>query len=395
MSVRHTLVDFLGNILGEDGEPTGSKVFEASERCRWMEVARAVVESYCIAAIQMSDVEIYRTADGDKDGGRESWLWNVSPNPNHSRADFIAELLHAALTDRDGALVVPVTRGRKTSLWLADGYTVYERPGYEDRYEYVSIDGSTEVARKSYRAGEAYRFKLMPCPGWGDLLKLATEEYQRLGSAAEAAFEDANAMRYKLRTETPVTGSDASMQKIANYIEDSLKPFLKGERGVLPVYKGYDLERLASGSNAASWRKSEDIVSIRKDMFDAVAMCFRVPVSMLYGNTNNFESVWTSFVTFCVDPIARAIADEIARKTLTEEEWAAGGRVVVNTNRIKHVDIFDVADKVEKLVGSSIDTPNEIRAFTRQRPVRAAGMDDYQRTKNFETAGGGEQNAEL
>ena len=54
-------------------------------------------------------------------------------------------------------------------------------------------------------------------------------------------------------------------------------------------------------------------------------------------------------------------------------------------------DIFDVADKVEKLVGSSVDTPNEIREFTRQRPVAAPGMDDYQRTKNFETAGGGEQ----
>jgi hypothetical protein len=81
------------------------------------------------------------------------------------------------------------------------------------------------------------------------------------------------------------------------------------------------------------------------------------------------------------------MADEIARKTLTEDEWMAGGRVVVDTSHIKHVDIFDVADKVEKLVGSSVDTPNEIRAFTRQRPVSADGMDDYQRTKNFETAG--------
>ena len=393
MSIRHTIVDFLGNILGEDGEPTGSKVFEAEERCRWMEVARAVVESYCIAAIQMSDIRIYRSADGDEDTGRESWLWNVSPNPNQSRADFIADLMHVALTDRDGALVVPVARNRKTSLWVADGYTINERPGFEDRYEYISIAGSTEVARKSYRAGEAYRFKLMPCPGWSDLLNLATTEYQKLGSSAEAAFEDANAMRYELRSDIPVSGNDANMQKIANYIEESLKPFLKGERGVLPVYRGFDLQRLSGASSAASWRKSEDIISIRKDMFDAVAMCFRIPVSMLYGNTNNFESVWTSFVTFCVDPIARAMADEVARKTLTEEEWAAGGRVVIDTSHIKHVDIFDVADKVEKLVGSSVDTPNEIRTFTRQRPVRAAGMDDYQRTKNFETAGEVNENA--
>lgn len=393
MSIRHTLVDFLGNVLGEDGEPTGSKVFEAEERCRWMEVARAILESYCIAAIQLSDVRIYRSADAEESFDHESWLWNVSPNPNQSRTEFVGEMIHTALTDRDGALVVPVTRSRQTQLWLADGYTVNERPGYEDRYEYVSIGGSTEVGRRSYRAGECYRFRLMPCPGWGELLALATDEYQRLGSAAETAFEDSGAMRYKLRTEVPISGTTETMQRIADYVEDSLKPFLKGERGVLPVYKGYDLERLTNASNAASWRRSEDIISIRKDMFDAVAACFRVPVSLLYGNTNNFESVWTSFVTFCVDPIARAIGDEIARKTLTEGEWAAGGRVVVDTSHIKHVDLFDVADRVEKLVGSSVDTPNEIRAFTRQRPVRAAGMDDYQRTKNFETAGEVNNNA--
>lgn len=393
MSIRHTLVDFLGNVLGEDGEPTGSKVFEAEERCRWMEVARSILESYCTAAIQMSDVRIYRSADADEESGHESWLWNVSPNPNQSRADFIAGLMHVALTDRDGALVVPITRNRHTQLWLADGYSINEKPGYEDRYEYISIGGSTEVARRSYRASEAYRFKLMPCPGWGDLLNLAVEEYQKLGGVAEKAFEDSGAMRYKLRTEVPISGTADNMEKIARYIDESLKPFLKGDRGVLPVYKGYDLERLVNASNAASWRRSEDVIAIRKDMFDAVAACFRVPVSLLYGNTNNFESVWTSFVTFCVDPIARAIADEIARKTLTEDEWAAGGRVVVDTSHIKHVDLFDVADKVEKLVGSSVDTPNEIRAFTRQRPVRADGMDDYQRTKNFETAGEVNNNA--
>lgn len=393
MTMRANIVDFLGNVLGEDGKPTGSKVFEAEERCRWMEVARSILESYCIAAIQMSTVRIYRSADAPEAADHESWLWNVSPNPNQSRAEFVSEMLHVALTDRDGALVVPIARNRQTQLWLADGYSINKQPGREDRYEYVSIGGSTEVARRSYRASEAYRFKLMPCPGWSDLLTLAVKEYQELGAAAEAAFEDSNAMRYKLSTETPVSGNDKNMQRIAEYIDQSLKPFLKGDRGVLPVYKGFDLTRLAGASSAASWRRSEDIINIRKDMFDAVAACFRVPVSLLYGNTNNFEAVWTSFVTFCVDPIARAMADEIARKTLTEEEWMAGGRVVVDTSHIKHVDLFDVADKVEKLVGSSIDTPNEIRTFTGQRPVSAPGMDEYQRTKNFETAGEVNNNA--
>lgn len=389
MSIRHTLVDFLGNVLGEDGTPTGSKVFEAAERCRWMEVARSVIESYVIASLQMSDVRIYYDDGPNEASDHTSWLWNVSPNPNQSRAAFVSTLVHEALNKRDGALVVPVYSHGQPRLYVSDGFATRLLPGRENRYEHVSIEGSTEVGRRSYRASDVYHFDIMPCPGWDEMMRLATDEYQKLGDAAESAFEDAGAMRYKLRTEIPINGKGDQMDRIADYIEESMRPFLKGERGVLPVYKGFDIERLASASSAASWRKSEDIIAIRNDMFDTVASCFRVPVSLIYGNTNNFKDVWTSAMTFCVDPIARAIADEIARKTLTEKQWTDGGRVVVDTSRVKHVEIFDVAADAEKLVGSQINSPNELRVLTRQRPVDAPGMDDYQRTKNFETAGGG------
>lgn len=394
MSIRRTLVDWLGNVLDEEGQPTGAKVFEQQQRCYWMEMARAVLESYVIAAIQLSPVRIYRDGSSKESHDHDAWLWNVSPNPNRSRADFMAELVHTALTTREGALVVPIPRGGSTSIYVADSFGVDERPGRERRYTNISIEGSSEVARRSgYRASEVYHFNLAPCPGWDELLRLVTDEYQKLGDVASGSFEDAGATRYKLRTEIPVSGGDAQMQKVATYIDESLKPFIKGQRGVLPVYKGFDLERLSGASSAASWRKSEDIVAIRKDMFDAVAACFRAPSSLIYGNTNNFSDVLQSFLTFGVDPVARGIEDEIARKTLTEQQWASGGTAIVDTTRINHVDIFEVADKAEKLVGSSVDTPNEIRALTRQRRADADGMDDYQRTKNFETAGGGEQNA--
>lgn len=392
MSIKHTLVDWLGNVLDEEATPAKSSTSSGELRCYWMEVAREVIESYAIAALQLSPIRIYQTADGEESTGHDSWLWNVSPNPNQSRADFMSELLHRALNDEDGALVVPIRIGGTTTLWIADGFNVDVKPGREDVYRYISVNGSTEATRKSYRARDVYRFKLNP-PGWNRYLALATDEYQRLGTFASNAFADSGASRYKLRTQIPVNGGQKQMDKVAEYIEQSLKPFITGERGVLPTYKDFDLERLGGASSAASWRKSEDIIAIRKDMFDAVAMCFRVPVSLMYGNTNNFESVWTSFMTFFANPLMRGIEDEIARKSLDEADWSRGAHVVVDTTHVKHVDIFDVADKVEKLVGSSIDTPNEIRSFTRQQPVKADGMDDYQRTKNFETAGGGVENA--
>lgn len=388
---RRFAIDFLGNVIGEGGEPAkAADLTESEERCRWMEVARAVLESYVISAIQMCDIRIYRSADAAASADHDAWLWNVSPNPNQSRADFLAAVLHDAMRSERGALVVPVRRGRTTHLYHADGFALEERPGQPNLYTCVSIEGSTTVAKRTYRADEVYHFALGTCPGWQRLFELAKTQYQELGSYAHDAFRDSTATRYKLRTEVPLTQGGKQMDAIAAYLDTSMKPFVRGQRGVLPVYKGFDLERLQGASNAASWRRSEDVIALRQDMFDTVAACMRIPTSMIYGNTNNFESVMTSFLTFGVDPVARVLEDEIARKTLTEQQWADGGDVVVDTTMVKHVELFDVADSIEKLVGSSVDNPNEIRAFTRQRRVDKPGMDDYQRTKNHEGVGGGE-----
>jgi HK97 family phage portal protein len=391
MSIRSITFDFLGRILGEDGAPTESKIFESEQRCIWMEFARSVLESYVVAALPLSPVRIYTDAKAAESLNHDAWLWNVSPNPNQSRAEFISALVHESLRHDKGALVVPVKRGTRTHIYLADSFTVDKRPGREHRYTDITIEGSTEVARRSgYTAGEVFLFRLAPAEGWARLNRLADDEYGKLAQVAEEAFVDAGASRYKLMTGVPVSGAAKQMDDIRAYMEASVGPYLRAQRGILPVYKDFNLERLAGASNAASWRRSEDVIAIRQDMFDAVASCFRAPASLIWGNTNNFDSVAKSFLTFGVDPLARAIEDEIARKTLSEEQWAAGGSVVVDTTRINHVDIFDSAQSIEKLVGSSIDSPNEIRILTRQRPVDKPGMDDYQRTKNNEPAGGGD-----
>jgi hypothetical protein len=78
---------------------------------------------------------------------------------------------------------------------------------------------------------------------------------------------------------------------------------------------------------------------------------------------------------------------------MTAMQWRHGAYVRVDTTHIRHVDLFAVADKAEKLVGAMIDTPNEIREFTGQDRIEGKPeMDEYQMTKNHERADGGENN---
>ena len=96
-------------------------------------------------------------------------------------------------------------------------------------------------------------------------------------------------------------------------------------------------------------------------------------------------------------PIAKGvIAEEITRKTYTQEQWSASrGQTCVtfDTTRVRHVDLFGVADNVAKLIASSVESPNEIRTLTGQERIDQPWADEYQRTKNNEAAGGGDNNA--
>jgi hypothetical protein len=186
-----------------------------------------------------------------------------------------------------------------------------------------------------------------------------------------------------------IAGTQDERDKINEYLKNSVGAFVKGTDVAIPIYQGMALKR--SPSDYSGGESELDVVQIRAEAFKTVANCLRIPVSFLEGNVNNYETVFEAFLSFFVDPIAKAIEDEITAKSMTAMQWRHGTYARVDTSHIRHVDLFAVADKAEKLVGSMIDTPNEIREFTGQDRVEGKPeMDEYQMTKNHERAGGGE-----
>ncbi|WP_314944853.1 phage portal protein [Olsenella uli] len=402
--IRTRVADWLGHLLSESSasEATNAGSGDAAtaqlEACCWMEVARQVMASYVASALQLSEVRFYRD-DGHGHVRRvyedEAWLWNVSPNPNMPRAELISRIVDELLC-RDGrALVVPVRRGGRTSIYLAENFPVVTHAGDDDTFEGVSIEGSTTVCPRRLRASDVYRFDVSggATRGWSTLMSQLDTQYQQLADLSIQAMRDHDVPKWLYRMEQPLNGTTKQKAAYEEQLAKSLRRFVQsGTPAALPLYKGQDMERVEYGAGASP--VTPDLVSgVRKDMFETVAVCLRVPTSLLYGNTNNFSELVSALLTFAVDPVARLLSEEITRKTFTREEWARGCRAVVDTTHVRHVDLFEVADQVEKLVGNSIDSPNEIRSFTGQDSIPARWADEYQRTKNHESAGGGENNA--
>lgn len=397
--IRQRIVDWLGKVISDTNPtPAEAQVIDDLAACQWMEVARAVMVSYVVAAIQRSEI-VFRT-DGTRSYDRDAWLWNVSPNPNQSRAEFISCLLTRLLRETGDALVVPVRRRGETHLYLADGFTPEPHPGGKDVFANIVIEGSSEVVRRSLPADSVYYFRIDSDSSWMQLMCNMDALYDQLGASVAQALVDSNGRKFVLHLDQDINGTEQQRGAIENYIKGNLKSFIRSSNVVLPMYRGMTIERMGSGPTGAISSvnaATQQTTAIRKDMFDTAAACCRIPAAFLEGNTNNFEQLLESFLTFAVDPIAKGvIAEEITRKTFTQEQWSASKGetgVTVDTTHVRHIDLFGAADKVAKLIGSSIDSPNEIRRFTGQEPIPETWADGYQMTKNNEAAGGGENNA--
>lgn len=407
-SVGYSVIDFLGHVILGDGESqeviTIPEAIERSQaataRYNWMRVAYETVVGYVIAGLVKCPIRVRRSTSRDgpdaKSTSYEEDVWNVRPNVNQNHTEFMARMLDKMFLGGSGySLVVPY----RDQLWVADSWNVRDarmrgdpaqwwRP---DAYENISINGVANAIRGPLSADDVFVFRVPETKQWRRLMQAMGAAYEEMARSAAEAFQDKNARRWMLEMDANIVGTQEETDAIDEYLKESVASFALGNDAVLPLYHGMALSRVKADYNGGE--STLDVVQIRAEAFKTVANCMRVPVSFLEGNVNNYETVLETMLTFAIDPVARCIADEIAAKSFTTMQRRHGSYARVDTTHIRHVDLFAVADKAEKLVGSMIDSPNEIRVLTGQERVEGKPeMDDYQMTKNHERAGGGDNN---
>jgi len=107
---------------------------------------------------------------------------------------------------------------------------------------------------------------------------------------------------------------------------------------------------------------------------------------MMYGNITNINDMINMFLTFTIDPLADMIGEEITRKMYPFSDWKAGNYVKVDTSCISHVDILDVADKVDKAVSSGVVCVDEMRKRLDMEELGTEFGKTHFVTKNYSTS---------
>lgn len=346
---------------------------QVAEEVAFRELALHIAISYI--ANTMSKCEIKTYENGVPVKSKLYYTLNVSPNQNENSSQLINKFVEKYYYEGK-ALVVP----HGDSIYCADSFDVDESNPLKE-FTYHNVTFGTYQVKKKYKANEVFFMKL-DNQDTKKLVDLLYTQYGKLIGLAMESFKRTNGKKYKLILEQYRAGDVAFNEVFENVLKKQLQTFIKNDNAVYPQFKGTDLQEFST----AAPTNSNDIIALRKEIFETTAQAFKIPLSMMHGNITNMDEIVKVYLSICIDPLADMISEEFTRKYYSYDEWKKGNYIEVDTSCIKYVDILEVADKADKAIASGLCSIDELRPRIKLNPLDTEFSTSHFITKNYEVA---------
>lgn len=323
-------------------------------------------------AISQSEVLCYKGGKRVRD--EDYYSLNIKPNPNESASQFWHKVIEKMYRNEDGALCFISNR----NLYCADSFSIKQkRPFLGHLYDAVVVDDYS--LNRTFSANQCFVFKLENTQAH-TLISGAYSELANVLSMAMESYKDTNAVKYVLKVDAIQAGDKKFNDEFEKYLKANIQKYVNNQAKVFIQYQGRTLDSMKSES---AQKNSDDIVKLINEVFSFTGKAFKIPDALMTGNINNMEEVVNAFLTFAVDPVA----DEIG-KTLTGaygyDSWGAGTYYRVDTSGVGHVDVFKMADKIDKLISSSFMSVDEVRTKAGMDEIGEEWSKKHVLTKNYE-----------
>lgn len=378
MGFKTWVFDFLDKSPKKE---TSSKDIEGSKNSsirnleiniQYKELALYTAITLIANAISKCEFKILKKNESVKD--KHYYILNVSSNKNQNSSQFWHKVVEKMIYDGE-ALVLDIN----DELHCADSFSIDKYPINGNIYKGVVVDGLQLNKVFTYKEILLFRLDNTHIKKFIDALN---KDYGRLLSYAIKKYEESNDKKYKLKLEENKAGDEEFNKVFEEVVRAQLKAFLESDNAVYPEFQGYDLQDISPKSNV---KDIGDIISLRKDIFEIVGQTLKIPSNLMLGNITNIQDVVNVFLTFCIDPIADMIGEELTRKVYSFEDWRNGCQIKVDTTTIKHIDAFDVAEKVDKLIASGANCIDEVRVKLDYPELNTEFGKTHFITKNYDT----------
>lgn len=331
------------------------------------------------AAALMANCEIRTYYKGGEKKGQEWVRLNYKPNRNQTASEFWREYF-CKLFYEGQALAVEVGE----NLIIADAFS-YEEKAITESY-------FTQVSRGSFNFSQNFNisdviFLKYENAGIQEIKKGLLSRYGKLAGGLLKQFET-DGIKIALNIPAAASGAPDFEDKFDKLMTNYFKSFFRSKNAVIPLHGGMTVVPISGASRYGEGqnRKVSEVTELFSDAMIRAAIALGISPVLIRGEVAGIKEALDLTLTTCVDPIAKMISECLTIKQFSSEEIAAGNHIVVDTTQIKHVDIFDIAANVDKLIASGYYSIDEVRTRAGDQPIGEDWSKRHYITKNYQVA---------
>lgn len=326
-------------------------------------------------AVGSVEWETYRR--GKKVKSKEYWAWNYSPNPNQTRSQFFGALIGQLFLAQE-ALVVETWDG---SRYVADAFSV-EKSLTGNIYRDVTSGG--ESIPGTFSSRDVLHFTLEGAHVRTIMTAISMMEGRLMKSAAVSYIR--NNGKHGILEIDDVAESDPDFEETYDdLINEKFKTYFTADNAVLPLFKGYNYTENNTQRDSSAKTDTRDIRALMNDIFELTATGLGLPISIATGKSVT-DADFKTFMTSPVQPIVAMISQEINRKIYGSQLVFAGTYIAPNLANVRYHDVFDIANPIDKLIGSGAFCVNDVLVRLGMNPIEEPWAYQHWMTKNYSPA---------
>ncbi|MBN1074750.1 phage portal protein [Clostridium botulinum] len=306
----------------------------------------------------------------------EYYLWNIEPNKNQNSSEFNQEFVSKLLLNNE-VLIVEVNN----ELIIVDSFYREEHAIYEDYFEQVTKKDFTfnkkfymkDVLYFKYNNDDIRKYYNNLMIGYNELLSLAKGKYKRAGGRKGTVELDAIAK-----------GDEEKRKQIEELFTKKFKNYFEAENAIVDLPKGVKYTEITGEGSKKATNELGDITRILDDAFTRAAQALRMSPALLKGDIADIDEITNNFLTFCIDPIVDLIQTEINRKRYGKSNFLKGSYLYIDITNIKHIDIFSIAEKIDKLIACGMYSIDDLKKKLKDTVLNTEWSEKHWITKNYQ-----------
>lgn len=344
---------------------------ETSERAHMRKLALNTCASFLARTVSQAE---FRVKENGKYTKNELYRrLNLRPNINQTASTFWQKLMYKLVYENECLIIQSDT----DDLLIADSFTRNDKAVYEDTFSQVMVNDFT--FQRTFKQSEVLHIKYAN-ERLSPLIDALYKDYGELFGRILSSQKRKNQIRSTVNIDAITSQSEEGMTQVQRFIDRMYKSFGEKDIAVVPQMPGFEYkEHFSGGGNGIL--SVDEINKVTDGFFDQVATALGIPIPLIRGEMADVEKVTKNYMMYTIKPLIKKIVDEINAKFIEPQNYLKGD--IITAKVPSYLDIFDLANAVDKLRSSGVVNGNEIRGELGMEEVDISEMNQYYITKNY------------